>query len=282
MSAFYLISIILGVAFQNVVRKPYTDKTQGKGVYFFGFLVSLAAMIFFVVTSGGFKWNPGLILYGAFFAIAYATATVAGTVAVSCGSLSITTLIISYSLMIPAVYGLIFLKDPISFGLIPGLVLLMISLYLINTRGQGAKVTLKWIVAVFLGFFGNGMCSVVQKMQQVKFEGSYKNEFMIVALAMVTVFLGVLAFVRERKEIKSYAKAGWHMALLCGIVNGVVNLFVMILSGIMPVSIMFPMVSAGGIIVTYLVSRFYYKEKLTKTQFLGFIIGIASVVFLNL
>lgn len=282
MSAFYLISIILGVAFQNVVRKPYTDKTQGKGVYFFGFLVSLAAMIFFIATSGGLKWNPGLILYGAFFALAYATATVAGTVAVSCGSLSITTLIISYSLMIPAVYGLIFLKDPISFGLIPGLVLLMISLYLINIRGQGAKVTLKWVVAVFLGFFGNGMCSVVQKMQQVKFEGSYKNEFMIVALAMVTVFLGVLVFVRERKEIKSYAKAGWHMALLCGIVNGVVNLFVMILSGIMPVSVMFPMVSAGGIIVTYLVSRFYYKEKLTRTQFIGFVTGIASVVFLNL
>ena len=66
------------------------------------------------------------------------------------------------------------------------------------------------------------------------------------------------------------------------LVNGVVNLFVMILSGIMPVSIMFPMVSAGGIIVTYLVSRFYYKEKLTKMQFAGFLTGLASIVFLNI
>ena len=29
----------------------------------------------------------------------------------------------------------------------------------------------------------------------------------------------------------------------------------------MPVSLMFPMISAGGIIITYLVSRFFYKEK---------------------
>ncbi len=282
MSALYLISIILGVAFQNVVRKPYTDKTQGKGVYFFGFLVSLAAMVFFIATSGGLKWNSGLILYGALFALAYSVATVAATVAVSCGSLSITTLIISYSLMIPAVYGLVFLKDPFSFGLILGFILLMISLYLINSRGEDSKVTFKWIVAVFLGFFGNGMCSVIQKMQQVKFEGNYKNEFMIVALAIVVVFLGIFAFVKERKDIKIYAKAGWHMALLCGIANGVVNLFVMILSGLMPVSVMFPMISAGGIIVTYLVSRYYYKEKLTKAQFFGFVTGIASVIFLNI
>ena len=35
MSVVYLISIILGVAFQNVVKKPYTQKTQGRGAYIF-------------------------------------------------------------------------------------------------------------------------------------------------------------------------------------------------------------------------------------------------------
>ena len=64
--------------------------------------------------------------------------------------------------------------------------------------------------------------------------------------------------------------------------NGIVNLFVMILSGKMPVALMFPLISAGGIIVTYIVSRFFYKEKLTKMQFAGFILGIASVVFLHI
>ena len=47
MSVFYLITIILGVTFQNVVKKPYTQKTNGKGLFFFGCLVSLSAMLFF-------------------------------------------------------------------------------------------------------------------------------------------------------------------------------------------------------------------------------------------
>ena len=282
MSAFYLISIILGVVFQTVIKKPFTQKTQGKGVFFFGFLTSLAAMLFFAVSSGGFSWNSGIVIYAVLFALAYAVATVFNIAAIACGSLSLTSLITSYSLLIPTFYGLVFLKDKIGAGLFPGLALLIISLFLINKTSADSPITLKWVVCVVLGFVGNGMCSVMQKAQQHAFNGAYKNEFMILALAIVAVILGIFVVAKERKDIKFVASAGWHVALACGIVNGIVNLFVMILSGIMPVSVMFPLISAGGIIITYLISRFFYKEKLTKTQFVGFLIGIASVVFLNI
>lgn len=282
MSVLYLVSIILGLAFQNIIRKLYTQKTSGKGVYFFGFLTSLAAMLFFIIISDGFAWNAGLLVYALFFALSYAASAVAGVAAVAHGPLSITSLITSYSLMVPTFYGLIFLKDPISFGLFPGLLLLAISLFLINKKSADSTITLKWVIYVFIGFAGNGMCSVVQKMQQIAFNGAYKNEFMIVSLAIVVVILGMFVIKKERKEIKSVATAGWYTALPCGIANGMVNLFVMILSGIMPISLMFPMISAGGIVITYLFSRFIYKEKLTKTQFVGFVIGIASVIFLNI
>jgi len=56
----------------------------------------------------------------------------------------------------------------------------------------------------------------------------------------------------------------------------------MILSGRMPVSLMFSLISAGGLLVTYIVSKFLYKETLTKTQFVGFLFGLLAVVFLNI
>ena len=126
------------------------------------------------------------------------------------------------------------------------------------------------------------MCTVVQKMQQIASKGSYKNEFMIVALAIVTVVMLLMSVLTEKKQIKQYAKVGWHWAIICGILNGMVNLFVMVLSGKMSVSLMFPLISAGGLIVTYIVSKFFYKEKLTKMQFVGFLFGLAAVVFLNI
>lgn len=281
MNIIYLISIILGVSFQNVVKKPYTQKTSGKGLYFFCLLVSISAMLFFIFTSANIKFSEDLLVYAVFFALSYITATVCNLYAVSCGPVSLTSLILSYSLIIPTVYGFVFLKDPINPRMVFGLILLVISLFLINKKDKESNLTAKWLMFSMLAFVGNGMSSVIQKMQQKAFDGAFKNEFMILSLAIVTAAIAVFVAVNERQNIKTYAKAGWHLAILCGIANGIVNLFVMILSGIMPVSVMFPMISAGGIIVTYLVSRFFYNEILTKAQFIGFIIGIASVIFLS-
>ena len=282
MNALLLISIILGVSAQNIIKKPYTQKSGGKGAFIFGAFSSFAAMLFFVVTSGGFKLEAGLVPYALGFALSYGAAVVFSVLATACGSLSLTALIISFSLMIPTFYGLIFLGDPIGVGLIPGLLLLVISLVLINKKSVSVKITRKWLVYVFFAFVGNGMCSTVQKMQQVAFDGAYKNEFMIIALAAVVFGLLIVSLITERADIVKCAKLGWYLALGCGIMNGVVNLFVMLLSARMPVSVMFPLVSAGGIVITYLVSRFIYKEKLTKIQLIGFALGTASVVLLNI
>ena len=280
MDILYLLAIILGISGQSIVKKPYTQKTNGAGVYFFNTLLSAAALLFFVVTSSKFSFDISFIPYSIGFAVSFAVSSVFMVLAIAYGSLSLTSLFISYSLMIPTFYGLI-IGDTVSTGFIPGMLLLVISLFLTNKSDEKAKISLKWIICVFLSFFGNGMCTVVQKMQQIASNGAYKNEFMIVALAIVTVVMLIMSVLKERTEIKFFAKSGWHWAIICGALNGMVNLFVMILSGKMPVSLMFPLISAGGLIVTYIVSRFFYKEKLTKIQFIGFIFGLMAVVFLN-
>lgn len=262
------------------MKKTYTQRTNGAGVYFFNILLSAAALLFFVVTSSKFSFDISFIPYSIGFAISYAVAAVFMVLAIAYGSLSLTSLFISYSLMIPTFYGLI-IGDPIGKGFIPGMILLVISLFLTNKSGEKANVSFKWLSFVFLSFLGNGMCTVVQKMQQIASNGAYKNEFMIVALAIVIVIMLIMSVLKERTEIKFFAKVGWHWAVICGVLNGMVNLFVMILSGKMPVSLMFPLISAGGLIVTFLVSRFFYKEKLTKLQLAGFLCGVASVVCLN-
>ena len=284
MNAILLISIIIGISLQNIAKKPFTEKTGGGGAYFFTTLTGLFAMLFFVFTSSGLEWNGSIFLYSAGFALSYMLCTVASVIATSCGSLSLTALIISYSLMIPAFYGLIFKHDPVSCGFVPGIILLAISLFLINKKEPNKKFGIKWIISVVLAFLGNGMCSVVQNMQQVAFEGAYKSEFMITALLMVTVFSLIMFSIKERKNTKLYIRYGIISSFVCGVMNGMVNLFVMILSapGRMALSVMFPLVSSGGIIATYLVSKFFYKEKFTKAQFCGFIAGVASVIFLNI
>lgn len=282
MNVIYLLIIILGVAGQGIIKKPYTEKVGGNGIWFFGLLTSATALIFFAVTSKDPSWEWGLVPYAVLFAFSYAMSTVFFIKAIACGSLALSSLISSYALMLPTFYGLVFLKDSVSIGLFPGLILLVISCILINKKDENSKISLKWLIYILIATVTNGMCSVSQKMQQVAYNGAYKNEFMILALGIVVVFLGIMMWIKERGEIRTYAKYGWHLALICGIMNGIVNLLVMVLSGSMPASVMFPLISAGGIIITYIVSKWFYKEQLTKAQFWGFVLGIGSVVFLNI
>ena len=281
MNAVYLIATVLAIAGQNIMKKVFNLRTGG-GVYFFTLLSAAAAMLFFLVTGGKPEFSAALLPYSAAFGTAYAVAVVFSVMAVSCGSLSLTTLINSYSLMLPTFYGLLFLREPVSTGLIPGLGLLIVSLVLVNKKTESTPITPKWVISVVLAFVGNGFCSIFQKMQQSAFDGAFKNEFMILALVMVVAVMAVLALVSERRKLKNCAAKGWWCCLAGGTLNGVTNLFVMILSGTMAVSLMFPVISAGGIIVTFFVSRWLYHEKLTRRQLVGFALGVLSVIFLNL
>ena len=283
MQIVYLLSIIFGISGQNITKKIFSEKTGCNGVYTFSMISCLAAALFFILTASEFQWDVVLIPYALFFAIPYGIATVFNILALRCGPLSLTALITSFSLMIPTFYGLIFLEDPVSFGLYPGLALLAASLFLINKKGNDSKgVSLKWLICVLLAFLGNGFCSVAQTMQQKSFHGQYKNEFMITALLIVVGIMGLFVILKERKNAGSYVRAGWYLSLGCGILNGMVNLFVMILTGLMNVSLMFPLVSVGGIVLTFIVSKVFYKEKLSPAQHIGFLLGTCAIVFLNL
>ena len=283
MQILYLISVILGISGQNISKKIYSEKTGGNGVYTFSTISCLSAAVFFILTASEFRWSAELIPYAIFFALPYGTATIFNILALRCGPLSLTALISSFSLMIPTFYGLIFLKDPISIGLYPGLTLLAASLFLINKKGKDTKgFSLKWLICVLLAFLGNGLCSVAQTVQQKRFSGQFKNEFMITALLIVVGIMVLFAVLKERKSAGRYIRAGWPLSLGCGVLNGMVNLFVMILTGLMNVSLMFPLVSVGGIVVTFIVSKVFYKEKLTTAQHIGFLLGIGAIVLLNL
>ena len=282
MNAILLIAIILGVSLQDVSKKIYNKRASAPGTYFFVTLSALAAAIFFALTSGKLSFTPEIIPYSALFAASYTAGVVGSVIAIASGPLSLTSLIVSFSLMLPTLYGLIFLGDPISIGLFPGLVLLAASLFLINKRDKGVKINTKWIISVIFAFLGNGFCTISQKMEQIAFDGGYKNEFMIIALVITALICFVMMLIKERPILKDQKLDGYALGILCGGLNGAVNLFVMILSGLMPVSLMFPIISAGGIVATFVISQVFYKEKLSSLQLIGFILGTASVVLLNI
>ena len=154
-------------------------------------------------------------------------------------------------------------------------------MYIIKKSEGKVLFSLRWLAYIGISFLGNGFCSVVQKIQQSKFSGEFKNEFMIMAFA-VCVFIAVIMVIVRKERPASDFGICIRLAGARGLANGITNLFIMMLTGILPSVILFPSISAGGIIIGFFVSVLYYKERLAARQKLGFVLGCLAVVLLNI
>ena len=282
MKYFFLVLVILLLSLQNYIAKQYNIKAKAFNIWLFSGMTTLGALIYFLINAG-FKvtvvWE--VVPYSLGFALFYGSATVGSVMAVRKGMFSLSTLISSYSLLVPTLYGITFLNEEIGWTGYVGIVLLAASIYLLNKKDETITFSISWLIWVAVAFIGNGFCSTVQKMQQVAFNGGYKNELMIYALFVLTVVFMIMGVVTG-KELWKEAKATAGYGLPKGLANGVVNYLVMMLQGMLPTALLFPLISAGGIVTAFLLAVFLYRERLTKPQLVGYVIGTVSVILLNL
>ena len=277
----------LFIVFQKVIQDRYNAKCQS-GVFLFSGMISFFAMCFFMAVNRNWVWSNELTIPAVSFGLSYAAATVFVVLAIKCGSLAKTTLITSYSLLVPAFAGLIILREPLGLPMIAGMILLVLSLWLTNHRKKTAdapkeKISLKWLVFVLLGFVGNGMCSTVQKLAP-HYLGADVNLTLstIAALGLSTVVLIAASFLTKETDLKSTLKVGAPLSLFCGLFNGAVNYLAIYLNQFIPASVMFPVLSAGEIILIVPYSLLVRRERFTAKQWAGFAVGVVSVVLLNL
>ncbi len=287
---FLSITVILCAA-QNIFIKQYNIKTQKPDPLLFGAVTVLFALLFFVADSGieyGFKFSfsTEILPYSISFALTYSMAIIGAILAIKLGSLAVSALISSYSLIIPTFYGVFFLGEKLSYT---GFVLLCISIFLINKKDEQSTVrfTPGWVIALIALFSGNGLCSTVQKIQQLAFKErlySYKNEFMIISLfiSCIILFLAWAVSTKGKTPQKSVLKNSFRYGLPRGLANGMVNMLMLTLAGKIDATVLYPTVSAGGIVLGFFVATLWYKEKLSKTQLSGYCIGLASVIMLNM
>ena len=287
MNYFLLFLTALFIVFQKVIQDRYNAKCRS-GVFLFSGMISFFAMCFFMAVNRDWTWSSELVIPAVSFGLSYAAATVFVVLAIKCGSLAKTTLITSYSLLVPAFAGLIILREPLGIPMIAGMILLVLSLWLTNHRKKTAdapkeRISLKWLVFVLLGFIGNGMCSTVQKLAP-HYLGADVNLTLstIAALGLSTVVLIAASFLTRETDLRSTLRVGGPLSLFCGLFNGAVNYLAIYLNQFIPASVMFPVLSAGELILIVPYSLLVRRERFTAKQWAGFAVGVVSVVLLNL
>ena len=280
----FIIITAIGISTQHISRKSYSNK-DGKGALSFSASSAFVSLLVYLICShGNLNFSRQTISFAFVFAIFFSMGILFSLLAINAGPLSLTSLITSYSLFIPTFYGIFMLNEPFTYLSGIGLILLTVSLFYTNFKrnDKGEKLSLRWAVYAFLSFAGNGICSTVQKIYQMKSDGAYKSEFMVIAYIVSAAILFVAAAIYEREDILRNIKKGIGEIFVSGVANAVVNLLVMVLSLRLAASFVFPIISAGSIMLTVLISVMYYKEKLSPAQKKGILFGLLAIIFLNI
>ncbi len=281
------LSNVLCASGQSALGK-LSGRLRGSNAHFNLAKAAAALLLFALWASLRFTFHLPTLLYGALYGIFSTASAVAGLAALTTGPMALASVIVSFSLVLPCLFGILFLGETLSlFGGI-GLFLLAASILLLKRRSSG-QLTGRWWVLVFVTLVSNGICSILQKLHQRAFPKLFQVEFMLWATAVVFLYLaGMTLFNAVRPQNSKAVQGGapLRIPLLLGvgsgILNGGANYLSLSLAALENAVILYPVQSALTALASFLVGRFLFREKVTRLQLLGLSLGVAAVVLLKI
>lgn len=285
MTVLLLLGVLLGVNLQDVLRKNLSTHygEQRSVQYTYNLALVLGALTVHGFIYGS-QWSGHLpsLPYALLYSLGFTGAVYGAMAAMACGPLSLTVLLSSFGLLIPTLYGLIALNEQLSLAGIAGLILLAVSLVLINWRRKGEKpFQKKWFFFAIAAFLGNGVCSLAQKMHQTRWPGQWCGDFMLEGMG-VMVLIALAFFLVSAGKNRSVSLRGSGYGLPAGFLNAGVNAGMLYLSSRLPATFLYPIISAGGIVLAWVTARFFFHEKLSSIRQIGFLLGGVAIVLMNL
>jgi len=262
-------------------------------------LIACVALFFYgFAETFAFTFDKTTLLFGLLFGCSYCLGYIFEIKALKEGSVSLTSLILAYSLLIPTFFGVFYYHDTIQPTFWAGLGLLVVALFLVNfvpkskeeklvekSEKKSKKKKILWLVFSLLSFTGNGLCTIFSTLQQRQTGGAHRFQFMLYAMALVIVLNLILTLINNKKTKSTLPslRRGWWCAMGLGVLNGATNFCVMVIvsRNVLNLSLIYSMISAGSLLITFLLARIFFKEKLRLTQLIGFLVGIVSVVLFN-
>ncbi len=231
------------------------------------------------------EFNVSVIKYSILFGMFYTIAMIGMFKAYQTGSVSLTAFVKQLSLIGVAFWGLIFWNNPLGLNVIIGLVLIVIALYLCfrPDNKEVRSVEVAWFFYAMMLLVGNAGCSIVQKYQQLDFDGSFKSLFMLWGAAVAFISSAVLYFSGNRCSFKDINKKTVICPVVGGISSAALNLLILLLiASPLSESVIFPGIAVGGLLLTTIFSVIAYKEKMSAMQWSGLVIGVVALVLLNI
>lgn len=286
MSVLVYFLIIISSVSQSASNKKFTQ-VSNSGVVFNAIKATVSAILLLAIAlAWGFTPHLPTVFYGIGYGCLLSLSMFCGYKALELGPLSITSMLVAFSLILPLLYGVLFCGESLNLLKYIAFALVFIAIILANAdkfaqKGKKTENYFLWVLFVLITFTSNGTFAIVQKIHQIEYPSLYTREFTFYAMSVCMLVYLTVGLIRT--PIKKWREVpGKRYGVICGVTTGLSSLFTIILTGMENASVLFPIVSVGTILGVLLCGRVIFREKLKINHYIAFAVGATAVLFLKL
>lgn len=158
-----------------------------------------------------------------------------------------------------------------------GIILSIISIIIVNVSFKKNSIKDIHINLILLFLFG-GMAEFSNKIFQKYALSEYKSLF----LFFVFFIAFIISLIVTMKRKKTVEKRAIITGILVGIPNLFSSFFLIIALNYMKTSVVFPIYSAGSIVIITLAGTFFFKERLKNKELIAIFMTIIALVLINI
>ena len=280
------VSIMFSVVNAGLLRS-FANKTKNNKYSPFIFnagvsIVWMALLTIWMFLSNDYDISITGVIYGVIYGIILGLFLLFKMQATAEGPVSLTTLIGSCAFIIATGFSVFYAGESISVFQLIGMGLLIASLVLcINPKKSGEKLTKKWFLNSFMFFFIGGLVGILYKLFGKSTASEQVNTMILVASIVSGIFFifgGLIEAKKNNKKIQKPNRLILTYMFLCGIAGCVYIRLNVSLSGVIPGAIFFPVSNGGMVILSTVVGKLLFGEKLKPIQITGIFIGLIAIV----
>lgn len=280
-----VLSIVLMVSKSSVYNiYAKSENPNVSGVFFFNAFSYAVASIVALCTGGLSAVSLPTVICAFFYAAIVFSLQSLSVIAMKKGPMSLTSLIVMFGMIIPALAGPIFWGEP--FGVLQGvgIAVMLASLWLLKENKAGETATnAKWWILAALCFVLSGMAGVMEKIHQSTDGSAEKTSFVLLACSMMFAFsvLGT-AVTSFRARGKRISRNLLIWAPISGLLVGLISGVNLTLAGGLNSTVYYPVSNGGALLLTVLISTVVFREKPTARKMIGFAMGLCGVLLLSI
>ena len=224
-------------------------------------------------------WLIGSVLLGALFIIVF---NILGKTSQENG-ISVASVSSKMSMIIPILFGILFLKEAISYGKTIGIIIALIAVYFTSKKESGNIQIANFTYPILL-FFGAGIVDTSMNYMQHKYLKDSE-----IALFSATTFIAafcfgvlILIFKISKRNFKLDFKS-----IIGGFALGIPNYFSMyflikaLQSNNIESATIFTLINIGVILLSTLFGILFFKEKIQKQNYIGILFAIVAVILVT-